>query len=295
MQDRYVADAGDFGKYGLLRYLLRSPGLAAELKLGVIWYLIEDESGNKDGRHLGYLDDPALMECDPDLRRVLKEIVDGGKRCVSLIGQRKVLPEATVFFSERLPSNGPMTRLARTADRGEWFERALATTRDCGLVFLDPDNGLEVTSAPPGSAKSHKYVLMQEVRSLLAREQSVLVYQHLHRRAPHKAQVAEGLARLREAFRDVASIVATTFRRGSARTFFLLTSPSHDTLLRERLAGLRRSGWASLFEISYETRQSMKVSRDACGMTRSGVAPGAGLLPASDLATRPRRPAGRAG
>jgi hypothetical protein len=260
MQNRYVGDAGDFGKYGLLRHLVRDSRSGIELRLGVIWYLVDDESGNEDGRHLSYLGDPALRACDSDLRDVIKEIVEGGERCVSLIEQRKVLPEGTVFFSECLSSNGPIARIVRTANRQKWFERALGTTRDCGLVFLDPDNGLEIASAPPGSAKSHKYVLMQEVQALLAREQSVLVYQHLHRRTPHKAQVAEGLARLRKAFPEVPSIVATTFRRGSARTFFLLTSVSQDTMLRKRLAGLRRSGWATLFEISYETRRFRRLT-----------------------------------
>ena len=257
MQDRYVGDAGDFGKYGLLRHLGRASGCRTDLKLGVIWYLVDDESGNEDGRHLSYLGDPALRDCHSELHGVLKEIVEGGERCVSSIEQRSVLPEGTVFFSERLPSNGPMARIVRTANRQEWFERALLTTRDCNFIFLDPDNGLEIASAPRGSARSHKYVLMQEVRLLVARRQSVLVYQHMHRRAPHKSQVTEGLAGLREAFPDAPSIVAITFRRGSARTFFLLTSPSQDTLLRERLAGLCRSGWASLFEISYATRQPM--------------------------------------
>lgn len=39
MQDRYVGDIGDFGKYGLLRALC-----AHDLSLGVVWYLVPDES-----------------------------------------------------------------------------------------------------------------------------------------------------------------------------------------------------------------------------------------------------------
>jgi hypothetical protein len=49
MQDRYVGDVGDFGKYGLLR------SLAADLSLGVVWYLGPEESHNADGKHIGYL------------------------------------------------------------------------------------------------------------------------------------------------------------------------------------------------------------------------------------------------
>src|SRR5919106_3547796 len=180
MQDRYVGDAGDFGKYGLLRYLSGMPASAAGLGLGVVWYLVHDESHNKDGRHLGYLRDLALRECDPELHDVLKDIVHAGERRVSLIEQRRVLPAAAAFFSERLSSEGRMAPSARMANRREWFKRALATTQDCDLVFLDPDNGLEVPSLLPGSSKSHKYALMHEVQALLARGQSVLIYQHLH-------------------------------------------------------------------------------------------------------------------
>ncbi len=42
MQNRYVGDVGDFGKYGLLRYLVgvrSSTSVADSLRLRVIWYL----------------------------------------------------------------------------------------------------------------------------------------------------------------------------------------------------------------------------------------------------------------
>jgi hypothetical protein len=250
MQDRYVGDAGDFGKYGLLRYLSGTPASTAGLRLGMVWYLVHDESHNNDGRHLGYLRDPALRECDLELHDVLKDIVRAGERRVSLIEQRRVLP-AAAFFSERLSSEGPMAPSVRMANRREWFKRALKTTQDCDLVFLDPDNGLEIPSLLPGSSKSHKYVLMHEVEALLARGQSVLIYQHLHRRVPHKVQVADAMSRLQRAFWEVPSIVAATFRRGSARTFVLLTSPAQNAMFLSRIAELETSGWGQMFEISY--------------------------------------------
>ena len=45
MQDQYVGDIGDFGKYGLLRHLTGMRGDAAPedaLRLGVVWYLFPD-------------------------------------------------------------------------------------------------------------------------------------------------------------------------------------------------------------------------------------------------------------
>ena len=76
MQDRYVGDVGDFGKYGLLRYLGGKLDGGFEyfepMRMGVIWYLYPDESHNADGKYTGYLDEtPAnrasYRACDSEL------------------------------------------------------------------------------------------------------------------------------------------------------------------------------------------------------------------------------------
>src|SRR5881628_3576408 len=60
MQDRYVADVGDFGKYGLLRVLCNTTGHESgpRLRLGVVWYLFDSKEERKrkpgDGRKTGY-------------------------------------------------------------------------------------------------------------------------------------------------------------------------------------------------------------------------------------------------
>ena len=99
MQNRYVGDLGDFGKYGLLRWLCSpertgadqtlSPSLGwnavpdhntnylidegstiplwppekehsdQSLTLGVVWYLVPDENHNSDGKHIHYLEPSA--------------------------------------------------------------------------------------------------------------------------------------------------------------------------------------------------------------------------------------------
>ena len=58
MQDQYVGDIGDFGKYGLLRHLtgIQTPRLKT-LRLGVVWYLFPD-GGNNDGKFTKYLCNP---------------------------------------------------------------------------------------------------------------------------------------------------------------------------------------------------------------------------------------------
>jgi len=56
MQNRYTADIGDFGKYGLLRALCSTVDDGSKLRLGVVWYLVPDESHNADGKFIQYLD-----------------------------------------------------------------------------------------------------------------------------------------------------------------------------------------------------------------------------------------------
>ena len=53
MQDRYVADVGDFGKYGLLRNLIaqENPRTLAPT-LGIVWYRVPNEDRGNDGKHV---------------------------------------------------------------------------------------------------------------------------------------------------------------------------------------------------------------------------------------------------
>jgi hypothetical protein len=72
MQNRYVGDVGDFGKYGLLKSLCTANRTnSSNLTLGVIWYLVPDESHNDDGMRTKYLNlnksDNKFRKCDPHL------------------------------------------------------------------------------------------------------------------------------------------------------------------------------------------------------------------------------------
>ena len=79
MQDRYTGDVGDFGKYGLLRWLCGQD--AAPLRLGVVWYRADSSIINadppNDGKHVEYLQAeqehllPALRSAA--LRRVARD------------------------------------------------------------------------------------------------------------------------------------------------------------------------------------------------------------------------------
>jgi hypothetical protein len=97
MQDRYVGDIGDFGKYGLLRIL---SGLNGDpmLKLGV------------DGMHVDYLrrNDPSFRDCDPLLYDKLRTLLFDNlglieaNRNTNAIENARLLPESTIFYNQPL-------------------------------------------------------------------------------------------------------------------------------------------------------------------------------------------------
>ena len=108
MQDRYVGDVGDFGKYGLLRSLCREDEHGAELRLGVLWYRFDgdDSAAANDGRHTDYLFAPSrherfLRQCDPNLFERMLHLVKND-RSIAAVEANGVLPADTVFFSEGL-------------------------------------------------------------------------------------------------------------------------------------------------------------------------------------------------
>ena len=52
MKNQYVGDIGDYGKYGLLRFLSNRG-----IKIGINWYLTEDDKSS-DGKFIEYLKKP---------------------------------------------------------------------------------------------------------------------------------------------------------------------------------------------------------------------------------------------
>src|SRR4030042_1594735 len=207
MQNRYVGDVGDFGKYGLLRaFCLPGSDASRALSLAVVWYLVPDER-NADGKHTGYLDDRAAAnlkwyrDCDPPLYGQLAEIVRG-TRHVTSIRNSGILPAGTVFFEEPLafdgtPHIGPAAREARLRLRTDWLQRALDASAGCDVVFVDPDNGLE-----SGTKRHHKrgpkFVYFDELESYLRRGQSLVIYHHMARNCSALEQIRERFTQMEE-------------------------------------------------------------------------------------------------
>jgi hypothetical protein len=233
MQNRYVADIGDYVKLSILR------ALSSGRRLGVAWWLYPDETHNTDGRHISYLGRAATWRhFDAHLFDALGQIVSSGQRHVRALEAANVLPGA-IFHGEPIRRDGTVTR--RRQARHQWFQTVLATLLRADLVFVDPDNGLEPAGFTHGSAKAGKSVTLDELRKLQRPGRCLIVYHHQTRRAGgHHLEMDYGAARLRAAgFTRVDALRAKPY---SPRLFFLLDAPR---AVRRRAAEIERR-WCGL-------------------------------------------------
>lgn len=256
MQNRYFGDIGDFGKFGLLRIL---SGLDGEqiLKLAVVWYLYPDEPHNADGKHISYLErnDRAFCDCDEQLYDKLRSLLfdDLGlikvNRHVSSAEKSGLLPEGTLFYSQPLAYPIGLAVSDRSVLRDLWFTDALITTSSADMVFLDPDNGIECLSVKRTGNKGPKYVFWDEINAFVKRGQSVVIYHHLNRSSKHPKQIEDMLGRMRDRFVNGFEVSAVKFRRGTSRAYFVIASPQHKDLLRQRLEKIRSGLWNRHFDV----------------------------------------------
>ena len=253
MQNRYVGDIGDFGKYGLLQVLCDG---SPSLKLGVIWYLYKPRNENpRDGDKINYLEPTKynqrqFAECNNKLYEKLRAIVDGKRRSVSAIREERILPPSTVFYEEKLAFDEPflLPKNEKEALRKRWLEGAEKKTEGCNVIFLDPDNGLEVKSVRPYYKKGPKYVFREEIKPYVERSQSVILYQHLNRQGKAPEQIHRRFKQFEELPR-VFDIFALQYHRGTGRVFFVLASRKHSKILRAQTDRLLEGLWAKHFQL----------------------------------------------
>lgn len=181
MKNQYVGDQNDFVKYLLLRLCA---GVFEEIL--VAWMLTQAD-GRGDGAKIGYLNLPDWREADPALLDGLAELVASGNRTLAAVESSELLPRAT-FFSEPLPLD--------EAARAAYFESIIAAAGPESLVFFDPDNGLEVASAPKKKRGAEKYVYLDELSPFAKAGASLLIYQHFPR-VQREPYIEASLARLR--------------------------------------------------------------------------------------------------
>jgi len=178
------------------------------------------------------------------MRQIEARLPATGNLNVRLIETAGILPAGTAYFSEPVPYPMGSAR-QRVADREAWFERARKTTEHCNVVFLDPDNGLEVGSVPMTARLAGKYATVPEIAALLESGAAVVLYQHGNR-MPWQAQRERICAQISSGNHQALTIRTLRFGAYGVRAFFCITTSASTTEVVERGLDLllrRTQGW----------------------------------------------------
>lgn len=160
MKNQYFADVNDYTKYCILRQFSDVPKI-------IYWMLTKDDS-RPDGRKLKYLESPQSAGLDKELWDHLSACVSNDCRHVSYI---EGWLGNVLHYEERIID--------------DWVKRkgisneVISWVRKDQIVFLDPDNGYQVPSYPEDTLRSNKYVYASEIRRLLERNATIILFQHL--------------------------------------------------------------------------------------------------------------------
>lgn len=229
MQDLYIGDIGDYGKYGLLRAVT-----AAGFRLGVNWYQVVPKGPGKqdDGKYTQYLEKPEDYRAyDPALFDCLAELVPH-RRTIEALEKSRLFP--ALFFGE------PLIRAARP----HWHQRALECTAGANLVFLDPDNGLETANMHRRHSAKEKHTTWQEVKDYYDRGQSVILYQH-RPQMTKKAACIQGVLDFQNSFLKADHTLLLEYPRYTNRYYFFFTHQAHRAALEETTRSVARN-WSGL-------------------------------------------------
>lgn len=239
MQNKYVGDIGDFGKYGLLRWLcgVTSRDLGRHLRLGVVWYL-NKEDNNDDGKLRDYLKEnqASFSQCDIELFNTLKPTLKEKHRSIDFFRRNPVILPGAKFYGECVH------RYSGRIRRGEWLQDALTQMAGCDLIFVDPDNGISLASRPQYSAK-HAYLCELMTFMQHGEGKSLVIYHH----AP-RVTASEEISRISRELHDALKLPVRSFwyHRGTARFYFLVMHPNHERVLRTRLESFGKSVWCTI-------------------------------------------------
>jgi hypothetical protein len=231
MQNRYVADIGDYVKLSILRAL--APGRL----LGVVWWLFPDETHNKDGSHREYLQKSKTWRpFDPQLFDTLADIAAAGIENVEALEAPSLLSGA-VYLRDQIPCDAEPYS-CRDDARQQWLSHAVTAVKACDLVFLDPDNGIATGALRITRRAAGKSVTINELKMFLRPDRTLIVYHHHTRQTGGHALELRTLAnRLLDAGLPVAGALRAKPR--SPRAFIIING---DTTFR-RLAAQVADRW----------------------------------------------------
>jgi hypothetical protein len=124
-----------------------------------------------------------------------------------------LLPGAT--YHHRVLTDEATSRVA-------YFSEAWDRVRGVPLLFLDPDNGLEVPSVRYGGKNSGKYLYWHEAEEAFARGHSLVIYQHF----PHEKRETF-VQRLEKEVRHRLGEASVEAYRTAQVVFLIAMRPEH--------------------------------------------------------------------
>jgi len=240
MKNQYVGDIGDFGKYSMLRAFIN-----AGIKVGVNWYLTEDD-GSNDGKFTDYLNKGVMRRYCPEVFDALKSIAKNKDKSVFDIEKSGILP-GTVFYSEILKPEG--TPNDREQERSSWFQESMYELKDTELIFMDPDNGL-LESDDATKLGGEKYILPSEVESYFLDGHNIVYYCHKGRRPYEQWEAHKSLM-----FNIIknAKPAILTYHKGSQRSYIFLIHEKDFVRYRKVIDSIL-SGWYKVFSEEYTSK-----------------------------------------
>ncbi len=167
MKNQYFGNIYDYLKYGLLRQLSRH----GQISTAICWMLTKDD-GKQEGHRIHYLNEPDKWgKFDPEVFNFLQQnVLEQGLRKVTVLENSQLIPNSR-FYSGSFPDH-PTGRRAS-------FEEFLKFALGSGLVFFNPDKGIEIKSVKYGRKFSSNYLYWAEIKQSFARGYTLLIYQHL--------------------------------------------------------------------------------------------------------------------
>jgi len=242
VRDEYVGDIGDFGKYILLKELSAHDGI----RLGVNWYY----NMRPEGAHayLSSSNKDEFRRLDRELFGQMQDVVHPYKRTVRQIEQSGILPNATLYYREPIPSSATKPAI-REKERMGWFEDSLKALAGADVVFLDPDNGIpyprqdnsniEVPRIGKGNRDAVRYAYADEIKTYYDRGKSVIVYSHRDMKPEHVYLNKISLLRAYVSPSD-GKILILRFKRFSIRDYLIIPQNNRLILMNqlvEKLTG----------------------------------------------------------
>ena len=123
MKNQYFGDVGDYGKYGLLRFIAKRG-----VTIAVNGYLTPDDQSN-EGHIRGYLTNDRDRKYDPELFDVLREMSIHKEKNVGRFAEREMIPGTIYFDSIVQPqlSDSTLSVTDKRLARERWHQQAQAT------------------------------------------------------------------------------------------------------------------------------------------------------------------------